>query len=307
LTVIFFIQFFCAGPSKASRLEVNETLTEEIEIPATQEHAEINETNVEHEELPVTQAVDLTEIPTTEDDSAEEVSSDEVIPPSPVTPLTVVKRPGIGIRGRRAKNSVDTVSEENEELPATPISTIKKNSVIMKRQLEISRSTPATPSVSSPMRKNARKVSVTPKSAPNTPTNSQNSKIDLTPKASSAMPRRTQSLLSTTPVRLSTLPPSKASTPNTEGRMTRSLRKIEIAQNTTVTRATAKTLTVKPPKEPESDTDTKKKPAASKLPVKRSGPVPAKIIPAKTSTISTRPVRQATKPGAAKGTRPPWK
>jgi hypothetical protein len=45
------------------------------------------------------------------------------------------------------------------------------------------------------------------------------------------------------------------------------------------------------------------------LPVKRGGPVPAKIIPAKTSTISTRPVRQAAKPEAraAKGTRPPWK
>ncbi|KAL7051709.1 hypothetical protein ACKWTF_004579 [Chironomus riparius] len=292
--------------ASTSRLEVNETLSESIEIPATQEHAEVNETNVEHEDIPATQAVDLTEIPTTEDESAEEVSSDEIIPPSPATPLTVVKRPGIGIRGRKAKNSVDTLSEENEEYPATPISTNKK-SVINKRQLEISRSTPNTPSVSSPMRKNARKITVTPKSAPNTPTTSQESKIVSTPKTPST-PRRTQSLMQTTPARLSTLPPSKVSTPNTEGRMTRSLRKIEKAQNITVTRATAKTLNVKPTKQPENDTEAKKKPTTSKLPVKRGFPVPAKIVTAKTSTISTRPVRQVTKPEskAAKDTRPRW-
>lgn len=291
-------------------MDINETLSQDLEIPASQEHFNINETNVEHDVIPATQAVDLTEIPSTEDDdSVEEVSSDDIIPPSPATPLTVVKRPGIGMRGRKAKNSVEPVNEENEEYPATPISTNKK-SVIQKRQLEISRSQPSTPSVSSPMRKAARKITATPKSAPNTPTTSQDSKIVSTPKTP-ATPRRTQSLMQTTPARLSNLPASKSSTPNTEGRMTRSLRKVEIAQNTTVTRSTAKTLNVKPAKESDSEVETKKKPTTSRLPVKRGQPAPAKIVQAKTSTILGRPMRQAAKPEsrAAKlsTSRPPWK
>lgn len=279
-----------------SRVQVNETLTEDIYIPESQPHAVINETNVEHEEIPATQDVELNSIVESELDVTIR-SNDDMIPSTPATPITVVKKKGaVGNKAtRKPKNSVLT-EEDEEVIPATPVSTKKLNPTI-KRALDISRSTPVTPSASSPLRKTARRIQSTPKSAPSSPAFA--SKVSTTPNSS----RRSQSAVSMI------LSISKMSTPNTDGPKTRRLTKVEIAQNTTVTRSTSKNLNMQPraSKDLEKSSEVQKKPApASKLP-KRKVPVPAKVVPQSTRSSSRSTAKSSTADPKAKTARPPWK
>lgn len=294
--------------SKKSKIIVNETLTEDTIIPETQPHAEINETNVEHDEIPATQAVDMNSTDSEEENNENItiLSSDEIIPSTPDTVVKKSTRKGNRVKKMSIDSSIE--EEKSEEYPATPVMNNRRLSAI-KRQLDVSKSVPVTPSVSSPARKNAKRYEPTPK--PTTFTNRKSSQNTETIQNTPKTPRRSQSTLISTPSRISTLPPSKASTPNTEGRMTRNLAKAEIAQNTTVTRSTSKILNVKPTIEKEAEKlkeAEKNKKLKSKLPMRKGAPVPPKIVP-KTSVASTRLTRKVstTEKLETKGTRPPWK
>lgn len=267
---------------------IDETLTEDIQIPASQEHCEIPSTQEQDIEIPATQDIKTASI----DESS--ISDNEV---TPETPNTVVKK---NFKRNNPKVAETTIISDDEEIPAaTPIATSRKD-LKAKRYLNISHSTPTTPSMSSPLRKNARN-SLTLKSPPITPL---------------------ANLRSISKTGQSPVVTSNISSPNTEGRMTRNQSRIEMAQNTTVTRSASKILkNVKPTETFEKQPigkDYEKKQAVKKIDKPSKLPVKKTTAAKSNSTQEIRPTRrlrtttstsnsQTSSNTTINPPRPPWK
>lgn len=256
----------------------NETLTEDVqEIPESPQHIEIPATQVVHVEIPATQQLEESK------DEASIISTDEeMIPSTPVTPVTVKSKRN---RGKQL---------EHEEYPPTPTSSSQTKSIgnAAKRVLEISRSIPSTPSVASPIRKVPKSVT------PNSSTLSSS-----TPKASTFVTPRSEARMTRNQAREEI---AQTST------VTRSASKL---LNVKSTRSSIE-LTTKAAKPEVSE----KKAAASKLPVKKTSTSSTRSqTVSKTqseTTLDTRqlrtrvpsqPTAKSSKTSGKASSRPPWK
>jgi Nuclear condensing complex subunits, C-term domain len=284
-------------PTRAARAAVNDTAASANESIESSQSTNKSRSDVKASHVKKTTRAPVEDSSSSDNDESRITSDDTQVPDTQdptaaSTQESVASQASFEIAATQSENSDSETSDdevnntvveatEDEMIPATPDAPVgPKRNFTNKRQLDVSKS------VSSPLRKHQKSDD----SAPTTPK---------TPKAHSTM-------ISPKTPRFSSLPNSKASTPNTD-RHTRKQAREEVATTSKLTRSASKKMNVDPVEIAEKVVTKASKVTvkAAEVLVKKTAPVKEKEIATKRSTRGN--ANQAKGAASAKDSKPRWR